>query len=552
MNIISKLTLRHLMLNKKRTLVTIVGVIISVAMITGISTFSVSFLDFLRNDEMGNGGNWHALYKDAGIESVQKIKADEDIDTIAISKDIGYAYLEDSKNPNKPYLFIKAYNEEGFKNFNINILEGRLPKKSNEIVISQHIKDNAGVNFKIGEKLYLDIGNRLKLSEDMSALDQSSAYIPTNQDGNGEQLNLITKKEYVITGIISRPSIEPNFAPGYTSISYIDNNELAKYDNLNLFVAFKKVSPKLYTHAEELGIRVGVKDITYNNMLLRYYGITQDDIFLGTFYTFAAIMISIIMLGSISLIYNAFAISISERSRHLGMLASIGATKKQKRYSVFFEGLVVGIIGIPIGILFGTLGIGATFIFIQPLLEKVISGGQKLTIVISPISILVAGILSAITIFISCYIPAKLASKISPIDAVRQTQDIKLSSKVVRTSKLTRSIFGFEAELALKNLKRNNRRYRATIFSLVISIVLFLSISSFTLLSQKSTEVLQRGTINYDVGVTLTPSLSGEERDILYKDITSLENINEYQISETMRVELLLDENMVKGYCSAY
>ena len=96
-------------------------------------------------------------------------------------------------------------------------------------------------------------------------------------------------------------------------------------------------------------------------ILLRYYGVTANDQLRMTLFSLAGIIMSVIIIGSVALIYNAFAISVSERARHLGMLSSVGATKKQKRNSVFFEGAVIGAISIPIGILAGIAGIGITF-----------------------------------------------------------------------------------------------------------------------------------------------------------------------------------------------
>ena len=87
----------------------------------------------------------------------------------------------------------------------------------------------------------------------------------------------------------------------------------------------------------------------------------------------------VIIIGSVALIYNAFAISVSERARHLGMLSSIGATKKQKRNSVFFEGAVIGTVSIPIGILAGLAGIGITFAFINTSLQNALGISEELS-----------------------------------------------------------------------------------------------------------------------------------------------------------------------------
>lgn len=547
MNIINALTLRHLKLNKKRTIVTIIGIIISVSMITAVATFITSLLSMMQRTTIEKTGNWHVQYQNVLTRNANVVLSDKNTASAALSKDIGYALLVGSKNENKPFLFVKSLDIQGFANFNLTLIEGRFPKKSNEIVISSHIAENAGVEFKVGDILKLDVGERHLLEEGKkNSLGQDSSFVKPSGNNNGEIFLAKSVQEYTITGIINRPSFEPYWAPGYTVITYLNESQLAFSDTVNISVALNKVTKSLLKQSNELAKTMGISEgsVVNNKELLRYYGVISNDNLLTTLYTVAAIVIILIIIGSVSLIYNAFAISISERSRHLGMLASVGATKKQKRNSVFFEGFIVGTIGIPIGIIFGTLGMGVTLILVRPLIEGSIKGAERLTLVTSPTAILLAVVLSVTTIFISAYIPARRASKISPVEAIRQSQDIKLTGRVVKTSKLTRRIFGFEAELGLKNLKRNSRRYKATIFSLVLSIVLFLSVSSLSLLMQKSTAILT-GDVPYDVQVIVTSSASAKEKKDFYSAITKMEYIDEYVIEQTMGAQLKADRNII-------
>ena len=546
MNIINALTLRHLKLNKKRTIVTIIGVILSVSLITAVPTFVTSFLNMMQRNEIENTGNWHVLYKDVPSQNINVVMNDKNTATVALSKDIGYAVLEGSKNEDKPYLFLEAYDDQAFKTFNLNLVDGRLPKSSDEIVLSSHIAENGGVAYKVGDVLKLDVGERyMDEGGNKVSLGQGYSFIKQSKDNNGERFIAKSSKEYTVTGIISRPGFEPYSAPGYTVISYLDKKEFTPAGTVNISVAWGNVSKKVNKQANELSESIGVSsdNISYNQDLLRYYGIMGENL-LSTLYALAAVVVAIIIISSIAMIYNSFAISISERSRHLGMLASVGATKNQKRSSVFFEGFVVGMIGIPIGILLGTLGMGITFVLVQPLIESLISTRVKLMLVTSPGAILAAVLLSIITIFISAYIPAKHASKISPIDAIRQSQDVKLTGRAVKTSKLTRLIFGFEAELGLKNLKRNSRRYKATIFSLVISIVLFLSVSSLSFLSQKSAEIVG-SSIPYDVKVSVTSSVTAQEKKDFYTAITKMEYADENVIEQTMNAVLDAESSLI-------
>ena len=126
MNIIYALTLRHLKLNKTRTIVTIIGVILSVSMITAVPTFVTSFLNMAQRNAIEDTGNLHVLYKDVPSQNINIVVNDKNTATAALSKDIGYAKLEGSKNEDKPYLFIKAFYDQAFKTFNLTLVDGRL------------------------------------------------------------------------------------------------------------------------------------------------------------------------------------------------------------------------------------------------------------------------------------------------------------------------------------------------------------------------------------------------------------------------------------------
>ena len=544
MNIVNTLTLRHLKLNKRRTGITIIGVALSVCMITATATFMTSFLDLMQRVTIEDTGKWHVSYKNVPADKIDIITGDKGVASAVLSQDIGYAPLEGSKNKDKPYIFIKAYDERGYSDFNINLIEGEYPKNSNEVVISSHIADNGKVYYKPGDTLKLDIGERILDSG--IKLDQNSGYVNATEEKVGENLTFDHTREYLITGIISRPNTEPYWAPGYTIVTKLDRSEISSGDHTNVYVTYKNVNKSLYDTAIKTAQKAGMSPdhVSYNHNLLRYYLLVSEDWILGTLYSIAAFVIALIMIGSVSLIYNAFAISLSERSRNLGMLASAGATKRQKRNSVFFEGFIIGLIAIPIGVFFGTVGIGLTFVFVSPLVIGMVNSAQKLTLVISLPSILSAILISILTIYISVFIPAKRASKISPVDAVRRVQDIKLTSKTVKTSKLTRKLFGFEAELALKNLKRNSRRYKSTVFSLVLSILLFLSVSSLSMLTRESADVATNNP-PYDISLMVTSAATLEEKMEFFAGVGLLEYADEFVTERSRYIYYNADKNLV-------
>lgn len=540
MNIMKKLTMRSLKENKRRTIVTIIGVIISVAMITAVATLAVSFLDLMKRDHISQNGEWHVIYKNLNQEQLQAIKKDEETEKLILSKDLGYAYFEESQNKNKPYFFIKEYDKNGFETYPVVLKEGRFPKSDDEIIISEEILNNENVDLSIGSELPLEIGNRYV--EGMDYIFHQHDPLQRDEEGIEETLQIETSKTYTVVGVIERPNWEQMWAPGYTVISYIDEKNVSDEYKVNGAVKVKNIDGNLFEHAEQLANENDIVMYDFNSPLLRYYGVTGNDNLRMTLYSLAGIIIGIIIIGSIALIYNAFGISVSERSRQFGMLSSVGATKKQKRNAVFFEGVIIGCISIPLGIVAGLLGIGVTFFFINSFLESALNTTETLRVVVTPATIIVSCVTSMLTIFLSTYLPARRASKVSAIDAIRQTQDVKLTKKAVKTSKLIGKLFGIEGEIALKNLKRNRKKYVTTIFSLVTSIVLFLTVSYFTENLKKSVEMSQEE-INFDIEV-----MAGEHFNVKdFEPFMYVEHVTEATIIENVYLDTWVEvENIAK------
>ena len=188
------------------------------------------------------------------------------------------------------------------------------------------------------------------------------------EDGNiclsGETLLPEQTRTYTVVGFIKRPNFEPTWAPGYTAISFLDARAPWKPDDeVTVTLLADKLKHGFFEDVEVLlrnvwgWIRLNIR---YNTELLRYSGVFMQTPVCRTCSTaLLRVFIAIIIIASVSLIYNAFAISISERVSQLGMLASVGATRGQKRHSVYFEGFLLGIIGIPFGILARRLPVSA-------------------------------------------------------------------------------------------------------------------------------------------------------------------------------------------------
>jgi len=478
MNIMNKVTLRGLLKNKTRTIVTIIGVILSAAMITAVTTSISSLQQFVIDYTIYEEGDWHGVLYSINPDTYRSLAENNEVSAAAYTKSDGYAILEGSRNEYKPYLHILELGKEAFDMLPIHLVSGRLPQNENEVLISEHIYTNGGVSYKVGDVLTLDVGNRVL--EDGTVLSNAgSAY--KSEYNAGEKLNITHTRTFTVVGICRRLSysIEAYFAPGYSILTVSDAGKLQETDRLDVYLKVKKTN-QAYKIINDLSEENRCA-YWYNSDLLRFSGADKDTAYNTVLYSLAAILIALIMAGSILLIYNSFAISVSERRKQFGLLSGVGATAKQRMRSVIFESLVIAGIGIPIGIISGITGIGVTFYLLRDILKTLMGSdtGVTLSLSVSPVSIVIAILISLVTILISAYIPARRSKKISAMDAIRQTTDIRLTAKQVKTSKLTRKIFGIEGDLALKNLKRNRRRYRSTVISLYMSIVLFVSASSF-------------------------------------------------------------------------
>ncbi|MDX8366362.1 FtsX-like permease family protein [Cytobacillus sp. IB215665] len=543
MNIINKLTLRHLKKNKKRTIVTIIGIVISVAMVTAAATLTTSFISALQENAMEQTGEWHVVYNDVNKDQIESIKQDENIKAMSLANDVGAALLEGEQNRSKPYLFVKEYNEQAYNQFPFQLLAGRFPKADNEVVISKDLVTNSGGKYEIGDHFTIEVGERFVIDE--SGEEPLDQMVPLQRtDGvNIETLKNTQLKTYTIVGEIESPSWDTTLStPGYMIISYLDEKSLITNKEVDAYIVLNKVSQSLYDTSSSLAIKNNIKadKIQYNTHLLNYYGVTGKGNLRMTIFASEIIIITVIVVGSVALIYNAFTISIAERARYLGMLSSVGATKIQKRNSVLFEAAIVGFISIPIGMITGVIGVIITLSIINTYIQQSLNIGEKLlTLTVTPVSMLVAIGVSLITIFISCYLPARKASKVSAIDAIRQTQDVKLTGKEIKTSKIVRNLFGIQAEIGLKNVKRNKKRYDITIFSFVVSIILFITVSFFTDNLQKSIELSQRN-VNYDIQVT-----NINEDTTMLKSLSTLDNVTSASIVKTMHLYSWIDDNIV-------
>lgn len=503
MSVFHKVTLQTMKQNRLRTIVTIVGVILSAAMVCAVTTSLVSLRGYLLNASVYESGDWYGniLGADSGV--AQKLQTDSRVTHVAKAQRLGYAAV-DSENDDKPYLYVLGADQTFFETMPVHVTQGRLPQSDNELLLPEHLLFNGGATIRLGDTLPLSLGDRLAGGETLgqsNPYDQSEVFLPRES------------RIYTVVGLYERPDFEDYSAAGYTALTLPLPQGPQSYD-----LYYKTAQAG---QAEAVSLDYGLETrINWN--LLAYSGEFQYANVSQTFVGFAGVLIFLIVLGSISLIYSAFSISVSQRTRQFGLLSSVGATRKQLRRSVFFEAGVVSAIGIPLGILSGIGGMAVTLYFLGDKFKSLYVSPLPMTVQVSWASVLAAAAIALVTVLISAWIPATRATRVSALEAIRQNQDIRSRGKDVRVSRLTRKLFGLEGLLAKKYFRRNRKRYRATVISLVLSLVLFISASSFCQYLTSSVDT-SLSVADYDVACTLDP----ETLERLYPAMREAEGITE-------------------------
>ena len=510
MSVLNRLTIKNLRLNKKRTIVTIIGIILSTALMVGIGLLFSSFQDLMIRDTIGYNGKYEANYSDVDLDKLNNIKNKNF--TYFYEKPIGFSKIE-SSNEYKPYMYITSVNKEYFNE--LKLVDGSFPKNENEIVISNHVITNGGLNYKVGDIVTFTYGSR-NIDGDIT--------LANSELVDGEDLTNEGTYTYKIVGIVERSNFESYSASGYTVFTLDVNSDKG---NVNLYVMFNK-NKKIIKQSEELAKELNYNgDINYNSTLLALYGESTYGNVMSSMGGMMIIMLSLVSIGCIIVIYNSFAISVMERKKEFGLLSSIGATKRQLSHTMFFEAVVVGVIGIILGILGAYIGIGCVILIINNLISDMLE--YKLHLVTNHLFIIIPVIFMIIVIGVSAFIPSRRASRVSPIEAIRQNDDIKINKKKIRTSKLALKLFGIEGEIALKNIKRNKKKYRVTIVSLFISIVLFISFSSYMNYTLNTASSVM-GEVPYDYQISYFGDDPNNDKEALDKinEIVKSSDVKEY------------------------
>ena len=563
MNLMKKLTLKNLKLNRKRTIVTIVGIILATALLSALVTLVSSFQYSMIEYQKQKDGDFHVKFSGVKMSELSEFKNNRNIESTFETMGMGFAKLNGCKNEDKPYAYVMATDEAGFEKGCFNMIEGRMAKNEDEIVIPRHLKTNGRIDMKVGDEITLDIGKRYD-SNTESVISENCAY-----EHEAETLTDTVTKRYKVVGIMERPGygMEDYSAAGYTFVTYSD--ELAAIDNgtkseaseadttLTVYSRYTKkalrnkdavtadiigVDEKLFEKANNSSVEMSAEesdrfhkemenakyDIYMNGYLISYECVFPIDGSFKALFKVAAVVALIIILTSVYCIKNSFNISITEKIRQYGMLASVGATRRQIKSSVKTEAAMLGVVGIPVGTMSGIL---ASFILVK--VVNALSAGWlnfALSFHTSLPALILAVILSIATIYFSATGSARRAAKVTPLEAIRNTKEIKIKSAKLKTPAIIGRIWGIGGVISYKNIKRNNKKYRTTVTSIVICSVTFIVISYFMSMAF-SVVGMSYASADYNIGINMS-----YEKDIhidiekLSKLVSGIEGVDDYLV----------------------
>lgn len=563
MNLMKKLTLKNLKLNRKRTIVTIVGIILATALLSALVTLVSSFQYSMIEYQKQKDGDFHVKFSGVKMSELSEFKNNRNIESTFETMGMGFAKLNGCKNEDKPYAYVMATDEAGFEKGCFNLIEGRMAKNEDEIVIPRHLKTNGRIDIKVGDEITLDIGKRYD-SNTESVIWENIAY-----EHEAETLADTVTKQYKVVGIMERPGygMEDYSAAGYTFVTYSD--ELAAIDNgtkseaseadttLTVYSRYTQkalrnkdavtadiigVDEKLFEKSNNSSVEMSAEesdrflkemenakyDIYINGFLISYECVFPIDGSFKALFTVAAVVALIIILTSVYCIKNSFNISITEKIRQYGMLASVGATRRQIKSSVKTEAAMLGVVGIPVGTMSGIL---ASLILVK--VVNALSAGWlnfALSFHTSLPALILAVIMSIATIYFSAIGSARRAAKVTPLEAIRNTKEIKIKSSKLKTPAIIGRIWGIGGVISYKNIKRNNKKYRTTVTSIVICSVTFIVISYFMSMAF-SVVGMSYASADYNIGINMS-----YKKDIhidiekLSKLVSGIEGVDDYLV----------------------
>lgn len=459
----SEISNKYMKENKKRTILTIVGIILATILICAVGTLLLSFKDSMLASDRAKG-DYEFILQNINPDEVDKVTNNAEVKDSSIYQKGGEEQILNStrlaslSKGNKNY-FDKIYTQK--------VLEGRKPQADGEVIIDASTKDI----------LKAEVGDSITLV-----------------DKDGKQ-NKVT-----IVGVSEAKNFSTNVALNF--VTYFDGEKLDSQDNYFVYLNLKSEKNKqsiIKKVIENANISGDKFTRTDNSEILYLTGNGGQEGIAEALRNMTIFVVVVIVVCTITVIYNTFNISVIERIKYFGILKAVGATPKQIRRIILKEGALMGLIAIPIGCLIGFFSLKfAVKLFIGNSLLMI--DNFSINFHLSIIAITVA--LVSLTILISVLGPARKAKKVSAVEAMRNTNEIKIGKIKRRKAGIIQKIFGIEGSLAYKNIRRTPARFAITLIALTISLILFNVFYGFLDFAKQSVYQLY-GNISFDSGVSM-------------------------------------------------
>ena len=505
MNIFHRVAVQSLKKNRTRTIVTIIGVILSAAMFTAVTTMVSTLYSYLERMQSYERGSYYLSFSGAPHEAVREMQSDSDTRELACGEYLGYGQITGQRIRRGPYVYALSMSGNFLDLLPVHLTGGRMPENAAELLLPDHLLNYGNVAVEVGDTIEITLGDRFLDGVQLwqnSAADENEEFVPRQT------------RSYTVVGTYAKPGFEESQAPGYTVLTVGEGSGTGFYD---AYVQLDSASTKaLDAFTARYGSRVSGSVLT-NWSYLRVKGNMRYGNLDSSLFQFCAILFFMIMLGSVSLIYSAFSISVSERTRQFGLLSSVGATRKQLRRTVVYEAYIVSLIGIPLGLLAGCGGMWVTFSLLGDRLGRLLDDSVPLVFHVSLPALAVAALIGLLTVRISTMIPARRAMRVTAIEAIRQSRDVKTEKRRISSGRLAYRLFGLPGMLSKKYFQRSRKKYRATILSLGLSVLLFISASTYGMyLTDTASDAA--GVNSYDYYYSVT-ELSQEQAEKLTEEL---------------------------------
>lgn len=522
MSVFTRFSRRSLSGNRTRTAVSIVGITLSCALVCAVLTSVASMTAMLRDRTAADEGTWQVEAAGITADAHRDLADDPRVTGHLDVTELGAIQMGDENAADYgSYLFAKTWPVmQPGENLVAapEVVSGRAPEAPGEIALPHYLE---GVELApcgltsvapdgtsaigLGSQIDAQLGERtLRYLED----DGGRAVAGTSLCGTF--FNEGTVEETFTGGLGEIAGTVVGFyrSYGFSSTRALQGNSVYVYpadgaagralaDDSDATCVYSILSARTPQDALDLAgelsaaIDPDAGGVSTHTSLMRWQGITGDSELWNTLYMIAGVLACVIAVAGISLVYNSFAISVAERTRQFGLLASLGASRRQLRRTVLAEALMLAAVGIPAGLALGLIGCLVVFRATGTGLAAMFDvGAYGLTVdvTVSPAALMVSAAVALATVLVSAWVPAIRASRVSAVDAIRQTRDIHLTRRAqralrragahegtgVRMRGLAARLFGVPGFIAHRNLSRATSKGRVTVAALAVSVALLI------------------------------------------------------------------------------